>query len=283
MRRRLIVPAALVAASAYVLARRTRRAVAPSLPRARARRADDEALATRWAWPDAPAAAPAADVAPTLRAPSWDGHVDPPEWARPRGRATAPLAPDDPIGAPAPAQVDEPEIVETPRSDPEAWVEVEVVEARPVTSAPEDQVEVQVEVGVDDDPPPVSEVPAAADAAPAGEEHDDIADEAWWDEPGPGEVVLDSGPFAFGGWAPQSGATSVMGVTFARRMEAAPAAARIRLEIRSARNVPEGGLVVLADAGFAPDPEGFALMLAAESAGSFLASGRWELLEGAGA
>ncbi len=134
---------------------------------------------------------------------------------------------------------------------------------------------------------PVSEAPAAADAAPAGvgvgEGRDDVADGAWWDETDPGEVVVDSGPFAFGGWAPQSGATSVMGVTFAHRMEAAPAAARIRLEIRSARNVPEGGLVVLADAGFAPDQEGFALMLAAESAGSFLASGRWELLDGAGA
>ena len=40
------------------------------------------------------------------------------------------------------------------------------------------------------------------------------------------------------------------------------------------------GLVVLCDAGFAPDAEGFTLLVAASGPGPFAASGRYELIAG---
>ncbi len=43
-------------------------------------------------------------------------------------------------------------------------------------------------------------------------------------------------------------------------------------------NVATGGLVVLGDAGFAPDAEGFTILIAAEGPGSFAASGRYEVV-----
>lgn len=273
MRRRLIVPAALVAASAYVLARRTRRVAVHGIRRARARRATEETLATRWAWPATPASPTEPDAEPVPRAPSWDGDVVEPEWARPpRGRATSSVGPDVSVGSVAPPPPSAPVEADAapPLGDPEASVEVEVEAPEPATVPAEGQVEVEV-------------APAAADAEPEGDAPAAAGftgDASWDDLDSRRETVLDSGPFAFGGWAPQSGSTSLMGVTFARRLEAAPAAARIRLEIRRTQNVPDGGLAVLSDAGFAPDHEGFTLMLAAESAGSFLASGRWELLDG---
>jgi hypothetical protein len=264
LRRRLIVPAALVAASALVVVRRAaRHAESPGRPRTRVRRAGEEALATSWAWPEAPAAEPAPAEEPMFQAPAWHGDVRDPSWA-----VAAPEVVTAPPAEPAASPAEEPEaLLGTPeeRLGPEA---------PPATAAV-----------------PLEESPAVAeapwDAAPPDADepsHEAVAEaEAWWDEDdavaaSSHETVVDSGPFAFGGWAPQPGATAVMGVTFSRRVAEAPGADRVRLTLRSATNVPDGGLVVLSDAGFAPDREGFALMLASAQAGSFLASGRWELL-----
>jgi hypothetical protein len=43
-------------------------------------------------------------------------------------------------------------------------------------------------------------------------------------------------------------------------------------------NVAGGGVVVLSDAGFAPDEDGFTVLVAAEGPGSFAASGRYEVI-----
>jgi hypothetical protein len=138
------------------------------------------------------------------------------------------------------------------------------------TAGPPDAPDASVSPGDD----VAREVPQAV-AAPDG---------AWWDDehvPAPAqdpERITDQGPFALGGWAPQPGATAVHGITFSHALTDAPDADRVRLRLRAASNVPLGGLVVLSDAGFAPDRDGFTLALAADQAGSFLASGHWELL-----
>ena len=51
----------------------------------------------------------------------------------------------------------------------------------------------------------------------------------------------------------------------------------ITLITDAANNVADGGLIVLGDAGFAPDAEGFTLLLAAAGPGTFAAAGRYEL------
>ena len=93
------------------------------------------------------------------------------------------------------------------------------------------------------------------------------------------ELVVESGRFSLGGWAAQSGHMALCGVTFRDRRGAPVNASAIRLVPEATTNVGEGGLVVLADAGFAPDAEGFTLLLAAVGPGSFAASGRFEVVE----
>lgn len=105
---------------------------------------------------------------------------------------------------------------------------------------------------------------AAAEAAPA------LA----WTEP----TIAADGRFSLGGFALQPGHITLCGVTFDERAEGPVAAGAIRLEIEAASNVADGGLVVLGDPGFAPDGEGFTLMLAAAGPGGFAASGRYALL-----
>lgn len=90
--------------------------------------------------------------------------------------------------------------------------------------------------------------------------------------------AVETGPFAVAGQALAPGHVAVAGVSFARRRPEANAAEAVRLVVDSSHNVPEGGLVVLGQGGFAPDPEGFTLMLASAGAGPFAASGRYELL-----
>jgi hypothetical protein len=93
------------------------------------------------------------------------------------------------------------------------------------------------------------------------------------------EVQIDeSGRFSLGGWAAQPGSITLCGVTFRDRRDAPVDPSAIRLIPDAVSNVGDGGLVVLADPGFAPDQDGFTLLLAADGPGSFAASGRYEVL-----
>lgn len=93
-----------------------------------------------------------------------------------------------------------------------------------------------------------------------------------------GPAPLETGGFVVAGQALAPGHVAVTGVSFARRRPGALAPDAIRLVIESSHNVPARGLVVLDEGGFAPDAEGFTLMLASESPGPFAASGRYELM-----
>lgn len=92
------------------------------------------------------------------------------------------------------------------------------------------------------------------------------------------QMPLDEGRFALGGWAASAGHTMVSAVTFRRRLMQDLAADWIVLEIDASDNVPEDGLVVLADPGFAPDRDGFTLLLASAEQGPFSAAGSYRVL-----
>lgn len=87
--------------------------------------------------------------------------------------------------------------------------------------------------------------------------------------------VLDEGTFSIGGWAAAPGHSVVSAVTYHQRLPMAVDAGRIVLQIESAENIPDDGLVVLSDPGFAPDREGFTLLLGAAAPGPFSAAGTY--------
>jgi hypothetical protein len=116
--------------------------------------------------------------------------------------------------------------------------------------------------------------------APAWEP-DPVALSEWVGTPaGDAPRVEASGRFALGGWAVQAGHMALCGVTFPSRIAGAVDAGRIRLVPDALSNVSAAGLVVLGDSGFAPDGEGFTLLVAADGPGAFAASGRYELIAG---
>ena len=91
-------------------------------------------------------------------------------------------------------------------------------------------------------------------------------------------AVLDEGRFALGGWAASAGHSMVSAVTFRQRLTNAVTADQIVLDIDVADNIPDDGLIVLADPGFAPDNEGFTLLLAAAYPGPFSAAGSYRVM-----
>ena len=115
-------------------------------------------------------------------------------------------------------------------------------------------------------------------------EPDPVALSEWVASPaGAAERVEASGRFAIGGWAAQAGHMAICGVTFPARLAEAVEAGRVRLVPEVLQNVGADGLVVPADGGFAPDAEGFTLLVAAAGPGPFAASGRYELIAGSAA
>jgi hypothetical protein len=94
----------------------------------------------------------------------------------------------------------------------------------------------------------------------------------------PWNIPLDEGRFALGGWAASSGHTMVSAVTFRKRLAHDVAPDRIVLDVDASDNVPEGGLMVLSEPGFAPDRDGFTLLLAAAEPGPFSAAGSYRVL-----
>ncbi len=112
-------------------------------------------------------------------------------------------------------------------------------------------------------------------------EPDPVALSEWFGTPaGAAASVEASGRFALGGWAAQAGHMTLCGVTFPAPLADAVEAGRVRLVPDVLQNVTASGLVVLGDAGFAPDAEGFTLLVAASAPGPFAASGRYELIAG---
>ena len=85
------------------------------------------------------------------------------------------------------------------------------------------------------------------------------------------------GRFALQGWAAAPGHAVVSGITFRHRLSRDVSVEEIELEIEATANVPERGLMILRDGGFAPSREGFALMLAAAGPGAFSAAGVYRI------
>lgn len=89
--------------------------------------------------------------------------------------------------------------------------------------------------------------------------------------------IVESGRFSTGGWAAQVGDIAVCAITFHDRRPRPVHAAAIRLFVDGVSNAASGP-IVLSDPGFAPDEEGFTLMMAAAGPGTFAAAGRYEVL-----
>lgn len=116
-----------------------------------------------------------------------------------------------------------------------------------------------------------------ASASPWPDIDEEIPD-APAEAPRPAFAPLDEGRFALGGWAAAPGHSVVSAITFRRRLADNVSIDQIVLEIEASENVPDGGLVVLSDRGFAPDRDGFTLFLAATDAGAFSAAGSYRVL-----
>lgn len=95
---------------------------------------------------------------------------------------------------------------------------------------------------------------------------------------GPAPEVQESGRFTVGGWASQPGDMALTGVSFRSRLDRPVPVERLRLVTTASSNMAAAGPMVLAEPGFAPDAEGFTILLAAGAPGPFAASGRFELL-----
>jgi hypothetical protein len=205
-----------------------------------------------------------------------------------RGRA--------PAAAPPHAPADLPEEVRLAQAESAAvlveWEPVADEGAPPAEPGPEELVV------------PEPDAPAAADAepevlwialepdpvpAPAQPVEVDAAWAAWAPDPAPpvpaadpgpvpggvAEVVRAEGRFWIGGMAVATGHPAVAGVSFRAPLDPPPGPGQVRIEVDSSQNVPDHGLILLRDEGFAPDREGFTLMLAAAGPGPFSAAGRF--------
>jgi hypothetical protein len=266
LRFRFVIPAALLVAAAYARARRDATARRPvsaracDLPedvrvRAEAEAADAFALAeevvpagaSRPASPGRPPAVPVAveELAATVAPPRPAPPASPAGWE----------VPEFPFAAARPA----------------------ATRARSEARGPDLAALAEWSAA-----PAPARVAEAAEAPPREAESPDPAVAAEWTSPvavpaAPVAVVTE-GRFSLGGWATQAGHMALCGITFRDRHEHGPAAEQIRLIPDGIANVADGGVVVLGDRGFAPDAEGFTLLVCAAGPGAFAASGRYEVL-----
>ena len=198
-----------------------------------------------------------------------------PTWA-PAG--TAPqvpvMAPEEPEVVPAEPPVavisivpvaDAPESITEPAVEPLPWPESPYADLASVTPAPAETSVYDLLAGA-----PPEWVSADAEI----EEPDPEPAEA----PHAPITPLDEGRFALGGWAAAPGHSVVAAITFRRRLPADVSTEQIILEIDASENVPDDGLVVMSDPGFAPDRDGCTLFLAAADAGAFSAAGSYRVL-----
>ncbi len=309
MRSRIVIPAAILVTAAYVKGRLDAHlpaeaeepapipVVTPGDPIRRAEAEAADALAVAEAQTAAAAAPVVERTPPTFKPHAFRPHV----FARP---AEEPVA-EEPVAAEAPPRpVFEVPAVEWPSFEPE-WLagrrrpgdpparpgmarragRVDRHAGRPGPRA-RDAAEAaalsewSASVAPSVPAPEAVEPVAEAEIAPAPEpaiDPEPVAEA----EPEAELVVDEDGRFSLGGWAAQAGHMAFCGVTFRDRRGAPVAASAIRLVPEATANVADGGLVVLADPGFAPDAEGFTLLVAAAGPGSFAASGRYEVVAAA--
>lgn len=263
MRTRLVIPAAVLVAAAYERGRQTALAARPAPLRGFAppvdvrRRAEAEAADAWELTHEPPVVAPApSEPLPAGEPIAWE-RPEPADW-------DVPELPEAVVWAAAPQAPPAPVVVAEPAP---------VVDAEP---AGPDLAAVAEWCGS----PAPSPRPAPAPPAP------ETVIAEWWTAvappapaPGHAEVVVEeSGRFSLGGWASQPGHMALCGVTFRDRRAGAVDPASIRLLPDAVSNVADGGVLVLTDAGFAPDAEGFTLLVSAAGPGSFAAAGRYELV-----
>jgi hypothetical protein len=127
-----------------------------------------------------------------------------------------------------------------------------------------------------------SDYAVAQDCYPASEldaAHDETAATIAGEAPAapPRAAPIEAGRFAMRGWAAAAGHAVVSGITFRRRLSEDVGPDQIEIQVDATDNVPEGGLLILRDGGFAPSREGFALMLAAAGPGPFSAAGSYRV------
>lgn len=215
-------------------------------------------------------------AAATYAALMRDEAMPAPSWA-PTGGAAPPapaLVADEPALVPAepPAAmisivpvVDPPKPVIEPAVEPIPWPESPYADLAGVTPAAAETSVYDLLAGAP---------PEAVSAEVEIEEPDPEPAEP----PHPPITPLDEGRFALGGWAAAPGHSVVAAITFRRRLPADVSTEQIILEIDASENVPDEGLVVLSDPGFAPDRDGCTLFLAAADAGAFSAAGSYRVL-----
>ncbi len=247
MRLRLVIPAAIAAAATYVALVR-----------------DDEAVAKLGcAATTAPVAAPIPASPVQADVPAM---TKVPPVAPPRPRAPVPQSQYVDLAPPPAPDTTTPSVYDLLAGAPLVEAHTPSVAdepAEPLAVDPWQAVPLETLAPVDEPTPVVDIGPAQPAAEPARD--------AWL-------VPLDEGRFALGGWAASAGHSMVSAVTFRRQLSEDISADRIVLEIDASENVPDGGLVVLADPGFAPDRDGFTLLLAAAAPGQFSVAGSYRVL-----
>ncbi|MCB0881209.1 MAG: hypothetical protein KDC33_03200 [Thermoleophilia bacterium] len=86
---------------------------------------------------------------------------------------------------------------------------------------------------------------------------------------------VSDGDFFVSGMASAAGDLAFGRVLFAHRLDEAPAGGDVTLIVEASENLPEGGVAVMSDGGFAPCVEGMTLVAAAAGPGRFVARGRF--------
>lgn len=230
--------------------------------------------------------APAPAVAPVrVTEPSFSEWETPVSVATPPPAATPPAAEptfnewETPVSLTAPASAAAPAVVTEPSFN-EWETPVSVTASRAAAPAPAAH-----EPAVNEFDAPLFVAPSAVrETEPAVSESDapvpaDAAApevETWVEEtPAPAAEPVARGDFFVSGLASAAGDLAFGRVLFPQRLDAAPEGATVTLVVEASDNLPDGGVAVMTDGGFAPCVEGMTLVAAAAGPGRFVARGHY--------